>query len=86
MLLQFLAKFDVLVFDLVQFRFQFECVQLDGSSKVFLEIVDGIIGFIAFLVETYKGTGEVVDDSCFFEVLSELLLFAFGGLRVARVT
>ena len=86
LLFQLLAEFDVLILDLVQLRFQLLSVELDRCPQILFEKIDGVIGFIAFFIQANESSGEVIDDSCFFEVFSELLFFAFGGLSITRST
>ena len=84
-LLQLLPQLPVLLLRLLQLRPQLHSVDFHGGSQVFLQVVDGVVGLVALLVQANQCAGEVVDDSSFFEVLAELFLLGLGGLTEKRL-
>lgn len=81
-LLVLLAEFDVLAPQLLELCLELDGVDLNGRAEVLLEVLDGIVGLISLLVQTDKRTGEVIDHPSLLQVLPELLLLGFGGLRL----
>jgi hypothetical protein len=57
MILQLLPQLHVLLLHSLQLALQLQRIHFHGRTQILLDVVDGIVGLIALLVETHQSSG-----------------------------
>ena len=76
-----LLQFCFLAAKLLVLRLQGLNISVARCSKALLDELDGVSWFFGLFVEADQHFGQVVDDACLLEVVSELLLLLLGRLN-----